>query len=383
VAFTKDLALQYKYSASDDYKELEDILFSPDRTFLSCLVAITTATEFDMVAKSVMFLGHNRQIAADLVEYFAAKEILATQEENTLFRIDNMASKMFKFYSKIVGVNYLFQSLARVINELELVVSEKEHDVEKGKASILDINMEVDPTRFQDDVDKDANLFQLSFTCQKIIQVIIANENKIPQEFRRLFTRMKFAILSRFNSNEAVYKALGGFLFLRFICPAITAPGVYGILEQNPSPKLQRQLVLVAKVIQNVANMSKVTKESFMDELAVFRDKNIPKIKGFYDQILDVQKMERAQPNSKVITVPEEVRLNALCNLHAQIANNCNKLQQSFNGLDPEQQEKMNQALQRVNEKYGKAPKKINGEDPSQPKSARGDKERLLDSNAN
>jgi hypothetical protein len=34
---------------------------------------------------------------------------------------------MFKFYSKIVGVNYLFQSLARVINELELVVSEKEH----------------------------------------------------------------------------------------------------------------------------------------------------------------------------------------------------------------------------------------------------------------
>jgi hypothetical protein len=32
--------------------------------------------------------------------------------------------------------------------------------------------------------------------------------------------------------------------------------------------------------------MSKVTKESFMDELAVFRDKNIPKIKGFYDQIL-------------------------------------------------------------------------------------------------
>lgn len=55
---------------------------------------------------------------------------------------------------------------------------------------------------------------------------------------------------------------------------------------ENPSPKLQRQLVLVAKVIQNVANMSKVTKESFMDELAVFRDKNIPKIKGFYDQIL-------------------------------------------------------------------------------------------------
>lgn len=94
-----------------------------------------------------MFLSHNRHIAADIMEYFAAKEILATrkfveislklrmtdlyrswtEEENTLFRIDNMASKMFKFYSKIVGIHYLFQSLARVINELDLVVSEKEH----------------------------------------------------------------------------------------------------------------------------------------------------------------------------------------------------------------------------------------------------------------
>lgn len=58
------------------------------------------------------------------------------------------------------------------------------------------------------------------------------------REFRRLFTRMKFAILSRFNSNEAVYKALGGFLFLRFICPAITAPGAYGILEGKYSTVL-------------------------------------------------------------------------------------------------------------------------------------------------
>ena len=44
-----------------------------------------------------------------------------------------------------------------------------------------EIYLQVDPNRFQDDADKDANLFQLSFTCQKIIQVIINNEQKIPQ----------------------------------------------------------------------------------------------------------------------------------------------------------------------------------------------------------
>jgi len=60
----------------------------------------------------------------------------------------------------------------------------------------------------------------------------------------------------------------------------------YLFFVENPSPKLQRQLVLIAKVLQNVANMSKSTKESFMNELTTFRDKNIPKIQVFYDQIL-------------------------------------------------------------------------------------------------
>ena len=49
--------------------------------------------------------------------------------------------------------------------------------------------------------------------------------------------------------------------------------------------------------------------------------------------------MERAQPISKPLSVPEEVRLNALCNLHTQIVQNYNKLQQIINNLqDPDQQ---------------------------------------------
>lgn len=53
-----------------------------------------------------------------------------------------------------------------------------------------------------------------------------------------------------------------------------------------PNQRCQRQLVLIAKVLQHVANMATVTKESFMLELTDFVNKNIPKVKGFYGELL-------------------------------------------------------------------------------------------------
>ncbi len=92
------------------------------------------------MAKSLVFLAHMRGAASDFVEYFSTKEIMACGKsilvkensftdrnvpdlvsENELFRKDTMSSKLFKYYSKIVGVPYIFHTLARVIKELEIV----------------------------------------------------------------------------------------------------------------------------------------------------------------------------------------------------------------------------------------------------------------------
>ena len=161
----------------------------------------------------------------------------------------------------------------------------------------------MDPNKMEEGLaDKDANALQLALTCQRIITVIINAEGRVPGEFRRIFTRMQATIMSKFGSEEAVYKAVGGFLFLRFIGPSITVPHAYGLtqgthknnsmqcllipLAAPPNQRCQRQLVLIAKVLQHVANMATVTKESFMLELTDFVNKNIPKVKGFYGELL-------------------------------------------------------------------------------------------------
>jgi hypothetical protein len=80
---------------------LEEILLNRDKTFLSTIFAVTAPTETDNVAKAAIFLAHHRNTAGELIQFFATQEIMASATENTLFRLNSVSSKMFKFYSKL------------------------------------------------------------------------------------------------------------------------------------------------------------------------------------------------------------------------------------------------------------------------------------------
>jgi hypothetical protein len=64
---------------------------------------------------------------------------------------------------------------------------------------------------------------------------------------------------------DSALKLVGGFLFLRFFCPAILAPHNFGLVDEPPCPEAQRHLTLVTKTLQNLANgMRFGTKEPYM-----------------------------------------------------------------------------------------------------------------------
>jgi hypothetical protein len=47
---------------------------------------------------------------------------------------------------------------------------------------------------------------------------------------------MLWAQVAEKFSDEAVFRAMGGFFFLRLICPALLAPQVHGLLDEPPHP---------------------------------------------------------------------------------------------------------------------------------------------------
>jgi hypothetical protein len=148
---------------------------------------------------------------------------------------------------------------------------------------------------------------------------------------------------------------------LRFIGPALTAPHAYGLLENPPNPVCQRQLVLIGKVMQNLANMTMPgAKEQFMQQLSDFFSRNIPKMKEYYYGI--IQANFSTQEETNVVSVTEVTRNNALAQLWEQIKTNESKLDAQFEkDADGNIQllEELRQALRELNERYPKKPRKV------------------------
>jgi len=144
------------------------------------------------------------------------------------------------------------------------------------------------------------NKYTLLLTCQKLFTGIIATAEDVPIMIREVLRHVSDAVSNRFpaaaaatmaadssgSSDDVRYKAVGGFMFLRFIVPAITAPHIYGLFAEPPDESSQRKLVLLSKVLQNLANGVQFgAKEEYMSSLNTFIVDNLPLLHKFFDTI--------------------------------------------------------------------------------------------------
>lgn len=75
-------------------------------------------------------------------------------------------------------------------------------------------------------------------------------------------------------------------MFLRFICPAIVAPESEGLVSTAPTKEMRRGLLLIAKIIQNLANNVLFgAKEPYMFPLNPFLVQNIQLVTEFLREI--------------------------------------------------------------------------------------------------
>eukprot|EP00644_Phytophthora_capsici_P002278 jgi/Phyca11/528202/estExt2_fgenesh1_pm.C_PHYCAscaffold_270109 len=223
----------------------------------------------------------SRNRLSHLIRWAIEIEVASVINVATLFRSDDYASRLVSTYSKAVGSKFIRVALSDPIRQI-------------FKLKIAD--MELNPHKeesLQDENQADINAANLMRTCQNIIDSIMKNTHCIPSSYFHICSHLNSKVISRFDGSKEGVEAedastltrsvIGGFLFLRFVCPAITTPHLYGLTKQLPPPETRRVLVLVTKLLFKTATGVKFgDREPQFKVLNPFIEKNSPAIQQLF-----------------------------------------------------------------------------------------------------
>ncbi|KAH6603383.1 hypothetical protein Trco_008158 [Trichoderma cornu-damae] len=272
-------------AVSKKYEELLELL-TKDLSLPSSMSAICPSTEVDELTICLLTVFEQRGLIFELFEALIRAEIEQTENETEILRRSCVATKMLSVYARWKGFAYLQGTLHKVLERLMLTSQ--------------DLDLELDPARVGTQEELQKNALQLQIVAKVFMDDICASASNIPPSFRKICSIISDAVLLRFPN--AKYTAVGAFIFLRFFCPAIVAPEVEGLVSTPPSKEMRRGLLLIAKIIQNLANNVLFgTKEPYMFPLNFFLVKNIHVVMVFLREISIPPSQMEINVNKKAI----------------------------------------------------------------------------------
>ncbi|EAQ83903.1 hypothetical protein CHGG_10307 [Chaetomium globosum CBS 148.51] len=256
-------------AVNEKYDKLLELLAS-DPSLAAAMSAVCPSHEVDELTISLLNIYESRGSCYVLLEALIKQEIEETDNESELLRRTCVATKMLTIYAKWKGVDYLKDTLQNVVERLMMTSK--------------DLSLELDPARVSSPEELQTNANNLQIVARVFIDNICGSTSSMPASFRQICNIISEAVVERFP--DAKYTAVGAFIFLRFFCPAIVAPEAEGLVATPPSKEMRRGLLLIAKVIQNLANNVLFgAKEPYMFPLIDFLTNNIYKVTTFLREI--------------------------------------------------------------------------------------------------
>ncbi|KAK0131848.1 Disabled 2-interacting protein [Merluccius polli] len=203
-----------------------------------------------------------------LVDLGGAEVERLGEKEALIFRENTLATKAIDEYMKLVGQKYLIDTLGHSIVGLYESVE----------------SCEVDPLKCTS-TDLSSNQRHLTETCEEVVKKITEMHGSFPEELNKVFSSW-VARCEDQGRPEIGHRLISASLFLRFLCPAILSPSLFGLTQPYPEPLTLRTLTLTAKVIQNLANFTLFgEKEAYMLFMNDFLQQQWEAMRGFLQAV--------------------------------------------------------------------------------------------------
>lgn len=325
MASSGDISLVNRTITLKDKKERElygqlFALLQSETRYVSTLARLVKLGEIDNLLQTVMFTLYGNQydegeehLLLSMFKSVLFEEFRSSKSIANLLRANTALTRMMTTYTRRgPGQQYLKQVLTSVLGQLtsaqdlvleinplkvyESMLNQRESQT--GQSSSLNRK----PTAEEAAANKEVQdiiaprLQKLGEIADQFISAFIASLDLVPYGIRwicrqiSLLTREMFPTASR----EQTLSLVGGFYLLRFVNPAVVTPQAFMLVEAKLSANARRNLTLLAKILQNLANNIQFggVKEFYMAPLNSVLDSNKPRINNFLEKLTDVEDLE-------------------------------------------------------------------------------------------
>ncbi|XP_075445940.1 ras GTPase-activating protein 4-like [Ascaphus truei] len=290
--------------ASDYYKPLVQLLcqevkgsYKDKSVPLITLIDETTSTECRQeVATNLVKLFLGQGLAKEFLDLLFRLELDKTNEPNTLFRSNSLASKSMESFLKVAGTQYLHSVVGPTINR---IFEEKKYiELDPSKVEIKETGCSgLHRIQTESELIQQSAQYLLPYLTDLLIS-IIKSVQLCPATIRATFRQLYKRVEERFPENNHMnvkFIAVTSFLCLRFFSPAIMSPKLFHLREKHADARTSRTLLLLAKAIQNIGNMdapASRAKESWMAPLQPTIQQGVSQLKEFIMQLIDIEEKE-------------------------------------------------------------------------------------------
>lgn len=155
------------------------------------------------------------------------------EHEASLFRSNTFTTRILTSYARTQGYGYLRHTLRDLLLSLCEAPST--------------FTMDFDPHSPPSEKDEVA-IKNLQSVAEAFLSTIRQSISEVPLSLREICSFIGAAVGKKFP--ESVFTAIGGFVFLRFINPAIVSPERIDLDLPEENREIRRGLVMITKVLQ-------------------------------------------------------------------------------------------------------------------------------------
>uniref|UniRef100_A0A8C1DUK9 Ras GTPase-activating protein 1 n=1 Tax=Cyprinus carpio carpio TaxID=630221 RepID=A0A8C1DUK9_CYPCA len=291
-----------KIMSEEEYSEFKELILQRDYHVIYALAHVCGQDRTLLASILLRILRHERA-EAPLLRMLNDREINMEDEATTLFRATTLASTLMEQYMKATATPFVHHALKDTI--LKIMESKQ--------------SCELNPSKLEKNEDVNLNLAHLLNILSELVEKIFMAAEILPPTLRYIYGCLQKSVQQKWPTNTTMRtRVVSGFVFLRLICPAILNPRMFNIIADPPSSTAGRTLTLVAKSVQNLANLVEFgAKEPYMEGVNPFIKNNKERMIMFLDELGNVPDLPESTEHFRTDLSRDLAALHEICATHS------------------------------------------------------------------